>query len=321
MTPRRLATAALAVTFAAALLGACTSATHGRSAAPAASTTASPPSTSAPSTSRPAATAQYYVSIGDSYAAGYQPTGAGTGGTTRNGFAYQLVPLAAARGYHLKLVNFGCSGATTASVLKTAGCPAKDLGPGAAPYTATQAVAAEDFIRAHRAAIGLVTISLGGNDVTACGLSASPLTCLSDALTRVKTNLATLLTGLRSAGGTATRIVGITYPDVLLAGSLTAIPAAKTIATLSVTAFQSLINPALKATYAAAGAGFVDVTAATGAYGPLTATTTLAPYGTIPVPVAKVCTLTYSCQYHDIHPRTAGYAIIAGLIAAELPKR
>ena len=44
---------------------------------------------------------QLYVSLGDSYAAGYQPTGVGAGRNTRNGFAYQLPGLAAARGYRL----------------------------------------------------------------------------------------------------------------------------------------------------------------------------------------------------------------------------
>jgi lysophospholipase L1-like esterase len=265
---------------------------------------------------------RYYVSIGDSYAAGYQPSGPGSGATTRNGFAYQLVPDALSRGYRLTLVNFACSGATTSSVLHRAGCASRDLGPGAVSYgRSTQAAAAEAFLRAHRDQIALVTVSIGGNDITACGLSASPLTCLSTALTSVTANLASLLTGLRSAGGPNVQIVGITYPDVLLAGDLSSLPAAKTIATLSVDAFRTLINPALKSTYSSAKAEFVDVTAATGAYGPFTATTALPPYGTIPTPVAKICTLTYSCEYHDIHPRTDGYALIAKLIAGLLPSR
>jgi len=87
-----------------------------------------------------------------------------------------------------------------------------------------------------------------------------------------------------------------------------------------VTAFSSLINPALKKQYEAVGGSFVDVTAATGAYGPLTTDTTLAPYGSIPVPVAKICELTYFCVYHDIHPRTQGYAIIADLVTGTLPE-
>jgi hypothetical protein len=59
----------------------------------------------------------------------------------------------------------------------------------------------------------------------------------------------------------------------------------------------------------------------TGAYGPLTETTTLAPYGVIPVPVARVCELTYYCEFQDIHARTSGYRVIAQLIADALPRR
>src|SRR3954469_14204605 len=71
----------------------------------------------------------YYVSIGDSYAAGFQPKL----GTTRAGFAYQLVGQARKRGYKLKLVNFGCSKETTVSILKrTKKCAG--LGPRGAKY-------------------------------------------------------------------------------------------------------------------------------------------------------------------------------------------
>lgn len=37
-------------------------------------------------------TRQLYVSLGDSYASGYQPTGVGQGGNTRNGFAIRCPP-------------------------------------------------------------------------------------------------------------------------------------------------------------------------------------------------------------------------------------
>ncbi len=55
---------------------------------------------------------RYLVSLGDSYATGYQATGVDQGQNTRNGFSYQAVALAEARGYKLKLVNFGCAGRT-----------------------------------------------------------------------------------------------------------------------------------------------------------------------------------------------------------------
>ena len=57
------------------------------------------------------------LSLGDSYSVGWQELPGGTQGTTHNGPADQLVPLAAARGWHLKLVNLGCGGATTTSML------------------------------------------------------------------------------------------------------------------------------------------------------------------------------------------------------------
>src|SRR5664279_3256901 len=315
VTSSRLVAASVALV----LLAGCTT-SNGVSPQPTSSVgSAAPSARSAGASSKPSGP-WYYVSIGDSYAAGYQPSGPSSGATTRNGFAYQFVPDALSRGYRLTLVNFACSGATTSSVLHAAGCAGKNLGPGASSYgRRTQAAAAEDFIQAHRNRIALITVSIGGNDITPCGLSASPLGCLSPALASVNTNLSALLTGLRAAGGSGLQIVGITYPDVFLAGALSPVPALRTIAPLSVDAFRTLINPALKSTYSTVGAEFVDVTAATGAYGPLTDTTALPPYGMIPVPVAKICTLTYSCQYHDIHPRTGGYALIATLIAALLP--
>ena len=62
------------------------------------------------------------------------------------------------------------------------------------------------------------------------------------ALTVAKANLTALMTGLRAAAGSSTPIVGITYPDVLLADYLSPDTATKSLATLSVLAFKSLIN-------------------------------------------------------------------------------
>jgi lysophospholipase L1-like esterase len=290
-----------------------------------ASSSASPSSTSPSSTSQPRTTpaaAQFYVSLGDSYAAGYQPTGPHSGRTDTNGFAYQIPGLAAHKGYDLKLVNFGCGGATTTSIVSSVGCPPSLLGPGATPYPAeTQAAAAESFIRAHRADVGLITVSIGGNDVTPCANAAKPIPCVADALKTINKNLSVLLPALRSAAGPAVPIVGTTYPDVILGLDLSKSSSSRNLAVLSVTAFKDLINPALEKQYQSVGGKLVDVTAATGAYGPLTATTDLPPYGEIPVPVAKVCELTFFCQYQDIHPHTAGYTIIAKLVVGSLPVR
>ncbi len=324
---RRLA--AIVVVCVALVLAGCSSSSAKKSAPTSRSTSVSvAPSTPAsasftpPTPARIAAADQLYVSIGDSYAAGYQPVAPRKGSTTRNGFAYQVVTDARAKGYHFTLANFACSGATTTSVIKTPGCDPKNLGPGATSYdTKTQAVAAQDFLRKHRGQVGLITVSVGGNDVTSCKDAGANITaCLSAALGKLKTNLATLLAGLRAAAGPATRIIGLTYPDVFLGEALSKDPAKRNLANLSVLAFQSFINPQLKTSYQSFGATFLDVTAATGAYGSQSATTTLPPYGAIPVPVAKICKLTYYCQFGDIHPRTDGYALIADLVTATLPQ-
>lgn len=296
----------------------------GRSSAPSTATGSSPISSSPTGATFPSAPVtsgtQYYVSLGDSYAAGYQATARGRGTTTTNGFAYQVVRKAKAKGYRYTLANFGCGGATTASMLSSPGCTSGQYGPGAAHYSSTQTAAAVAFLEAHRGHIALITISIGGNDVIPCGVRTDALTCLTTSVGKVGTNLTSILGKVRAAAGPSTRIVGTTYPDVLLGNLLSKDANLRSLASLSVTAFKSLINPQLQQAYVAAGGRFVDVTTAFGGYGSLTKTISLPPYGRIPVPAAKICTLTFYCQYQDIHPRTTGYAIIADLVVATLPR-
>jgi lysophospholipase L1-like esterase len=274
----------------------------------------------APAAAHAAPHKRYLVALGDSYATGYQPTAVGQGQNTRNGFAYQVPKLAKARGYDLRLVNFGCGGATTVSLLQsTAECGGKALG--GPDYTGrTQIAAAEEFLRSHRGKVDLITVSISGNDVTACARAADPVACVAMALPQVEQNVRETAQRLRMAGGAKPRIVGITYPDVIL-GKWVGADASQELAKLSVVAFKNLINPALARAYEAGGGRLVDVTKATGAYGSLEETTTLEPYGAIPVPVAKVCRLSYYCEFRDIHARTKGYRLIAKLVVKTLPRR
>jgi lysophospholipase L1-like esterase len=260
---------------------------------------------------------QYYVALGDSYAIGWQRPAEYSFGPTKQGYANQIVGLARKKGYRLKLVNFGCGGATTVSILTSKGCKQRAIG--GPKYSSTQALAAKRFLKRHRGQVKLVTVSIGGNDVTACTKQPDPVACVGAATTSIKTNIKTLAKGLRKAAGKKVRIVGTTYPDVIL-GQWVHPPLNQDLAKLSVVGFRSLVNPALKSAYKAGKATFVDVTAATGAYGSLDEMTTLAPYGTIPVPVAKICQLTWYCQFGDIHSKKAGYKVIAQLVVKTLPR-
>lgn len=291
----------------------------------------------------------YYLSLGDSYSVGYQPSPSpmATSGYT--------AVVAADKG--LQLENFGCGGATTSSILTFDNfyCGVTDpvnnpneYGPGAASDVGptsmgqTQVQAAAAFIAANPGQIGLITISIGGNDVTACAAAANPVACVGSVVPLVKSNVTTLVGDLRSAltaadgakAGKKVPIVGITYPDVLLglwvnsgpggtpADTPTFPPSSgnQTLASESQIAFKLLINPALKTAYASGHAKFIDVTKKTGAYTKLTKTTHMdipaLGLGTITVPKAvdEVCTLTWYCQLGNIHANDAGYTLIGNLI-------
>jgi lysophospholipase L1-like esterase len=263
---------------------------------------------------------EFYVALGDSYAVGYQDS---VKHTTRNGYVNQLVPLAAKRGYRFKLLQLGCGGATTESMLAQIDCPAGARAPGAPAYPhQTQTQAAVAFISKHRGHVGLVTVSIGGNNIDACIALPDPLTCVAKRMPAAIANLTTIVKRLRAAGGKRMMIIGSTYPDVALGAWVrpdTFGAGRFDLATDSLTAFARYINPGLKKAYGRAGAKFVDVTAATGAYGPFV-TRVAAPYGRIPVPVAEVCRLTFFCNLIGIHMTTAGCGIIARLEAALLPR-
>ena len=186
--------------------------------------------------------------------------------------------------------------------------------------TTTQVAAAQSFLTTHRGRVKLITVSIGGNDVTSCASQPSPVSCVTTAAGTIGSNVTTLADDLRAAAGPSVPMVGLTYPDVILGAyvypanppSLSAVG----LANLSITAFKSLVNPALSRAYAGASGSLVDVTAATGAYTSLNRKVHTAAYGTIPDPVALVCSLTWFCTKGDIHVWTNGYTLIGKLVVA-----
>ncbi len=301
------------------------------------------------------AAGKFYISIGDSYSVGYQPAPGGGTGTATTGYTGYV-----AGKLKLQLVNYGCGGATTASLLSFTGvCGSPDsYGPPAAtdagviPSGDSQITAAVAFIEANPGQVGLVTVSIGGNDVTPCA-AASPtnpvngqttaIGCVGAGLTAIEANIGTEVGDIHSAlianGDSSAQLIGLTYPDVLL--GLWVYPAlspGNSLAEQSIIAFEGLgasfegINPALKSAYTAVSGGkFVDVTKATDAYTPLKKTVKLKPAVeatmpwlsgkvTVPKAVAEVCTLTYYCQYGNIHANTLGYTDIGKLIVKAYKK-
>jgi lysophospholipase L1-like esterase len=284
---------------------------------------------------------QYYLSLGDSYSVGYQP---GTGATP----GYTAV----VAGKKLILENFGCGGATSSSILtfpedqcgqpNTYGPPAAtNVGPSSG--TQTQVDAAVAFIESHPAnEIHLITVSIGGNDITACAAAVDPTTCVASAMTTVQANVTTLVGDLYGAlvsvdGATAAAtvpIVGITYPDVFLGLYVNSGPGGSppdtptyppsasnvSLAQLSQEAFSLLINPGLTTAYTSVPDGkFANVTQATGGFTSLSTTgkvkvTGLPKAVTVPKAVVSICKLTYFCTQGNIHANTKGYKLIGKVI-------
>ncbi len=256
------------------------------------------------------ATTGYYVSLGDSYSVGYQPLPQpqATSGYTA----------VVAKATGLRLENFGCAGATTSTILRSTGCLVGAATHAVRYPTESQARAAVSFIDRHKGDIRLVTVTIGGNDILSCAGSKNLVACAQEQLDIVQADLRTLVAELRNAAGSDVPIIGLTYPDVFL-GNWVYPPGVATpsIATLSVGAFEYLLNPSLQQAYQSAGAHFLDITAATGGYIPLSTTETMAPYGTIPVAVARVCGFTWYCSIGNIHANSSGYAFIGAQIVKE----
>jgi lysophospholipase L1-like esterase len=277
----------------------------------------------------------YYLSVGDSYSVGYQPNPDGSQGVATAGYTAYV-----AKKEHMQLENFGCGGATTASLLSALGCTESGYGPPAATDAVnyngmTQEQAVVDFIDApaNYGKVGLVTVSIGGNDVTSCASAGSIgaiLACVSAADSGITTNVTALVsdvaTALSANGDTTARIAGLTYPDVILGSYVNpGGTSGQGLATDSVFAFDSLINPTLKAAYLSVPNGsFVDVTqapyklATAGDDTPFTTTKKLKPYGVVPAAVWEICSLTYYCTLNNIHANTKGYDFIGKLVVADL---
>ena len=234
----------------------------------------------------------YYVALGDSMAAG---TGASTPANDYVNLVYQHELL-----IHpgLQVVNLGCGGATSASVV---------LGPGCSYSTGTQLGDAKAFLVAHPGQVAMVTIDIGANDVDGClgagGINAS---CVQTGLSNITTYIPQIMNGLRSVDPFLP-IYGMTYYDPFLDQWLTG-SSGQTLAQQSETyavALNALLTQIFTTAHAATAdtAGIFQTTnfALTGSYEGTT----------VPENVALICAWTLMCSANNIHPDDAGHAEVA----------
>ncbi len=78
---------------------------------------------------------------------------------------------------------------------------------------------------------------------------ADPVACAGTRIPQVEANVRKLVKRLRKAAGRKVRIVGTIQADVLLSLWVTGQQSDRDLPSLSVVAFRSLLNPALKRAY------------------------------------------------------------------------
>lgn len=247
----------------------------------------------------------WYLAMGDSLAAGYQP---GQGDDKTGGYVGGVLDAVKADTAKTKLVNVACSGETVVTMVAGGRC-AYDEG--------TQLAQAVEFLHAHSRTTRLVTIDIGANDVQRC-VSRSPLgidlVCIQQGLGDVQRLLPQVLAQLHAAAPGA-RIVVLNYYNPFLAAYLTG-AAGQALAQQSV-ALQAALNTIIAGSAASVGADVADVSTAFRS----TVTTPVnvpALGGPVPTNVATICAWTWMCQLGDIHANDTGYAVMTGAVAARL---
>lgn len=267
------------------------------------------------------------LALGDSLAAGYQPTDGtspapvdpATGYADRGYPGSYAADVAAAR--HLRLVDLACPGETTASMLAAPARAACASAYSGALHARSQEQAALDYLARHRSTVALVTLDIGANDLTSCVVGAShsiSFGCFLPAEGTITTNLGRILRPLRAAlrrDDPRATIAAMDYYDPFLGLAVDPGGAAGSReADASLLAVNTL-DAELYVLYRHAGVKVVDVSRAFGTDRRLPRERLRGRL--VPADVARVCTLTWMCPAPgsrlgpDIHPTTAGYRLIA----------
>jgi lysophospholipase L1-like esterase len=246
----------------------------------------------------------FYVSLGDSLAAGYQPGQ----GKTQKGYVDDLWRSVRQAIPALELRKFGCPGETSRSLVAGTGSPCK--------YEAgSQLDAAVAFLGRDGVQVPFITIDIGVNDIVDecfdfdAGMFDRP--CVGDILPPLRERLARIIDALRAAAGTGVPIFGMTYHNPFL-GFWGLVPHGQELARAADRVFEEF-NAELAAAYEGAGAVVADV-AATFRIDDFTHTVVVQGRGRLPVNVALTCRWTWFCSkkhFGDPHANDTGYRKIA----------
>jgi lysophospholipase L1-like esterase len=269
----------------------------------------------------------YYLALGDSLSQGMQPNQHGVTVNTNQGYANDLVAIERHRVDNLQLVQLGCGGETTTSMLTGQGNNANARLLHCDRAGGSQEAAAERFLRTHHHSgeVPLVTVDIGANDVDGCGTvpASQVASCVMTGLANINRDLPKILAGLKKAAPKGTTFAAMTLYDPFL--SYYFAPAGSSQSTLEPEsiALAKVLNGDLAAADAKAGFLTANVDNAFHTYD---STDVVAWEGQqVPLDVARLCTWTWECtappQGPNIHAKKTGYQVIANAFAATIRNR
>ncbi len=251
----------------------------------------------------------YYLALGDSLAAGYQPGRAGT----HKGYVDdlwrsmgQLIP-------GLGLRNVGCRGETSRSMITGVHTACRYA-------SGSQLDAAVAFLEAHPGQVAFITIDVGANDLLYRCIDRTGLidkACAVDLLPQIQSRLSQIFDALATAGP-GVPIVAMTYYDPFL-GFWDLVPGGRVLAHADQRVW-AVFNDGLATAFGDAGITVADV-AATFRIDDFTHTVMEPGRGRIPVNVALACRWTWFCSARhasDPHANRTGYRKIARTFDREL---
>ena len=230
---------------------------------------------------------RYYVSVGDSLAAGVQPIGDPSDlFRTHDGYAEQLLKIARGDFPKLSLVKLGCPGETTTTMIAGGICPYRH---------GSQLDEAVAFLHAHRSKVAFVTIDIGAND-----FPCQAAECIPAGVASIQTNLPSILAALRKAAGPNVPIVGMTLYNPFLAAWLTG-PDGQAYARASATQLMGPVNALLRGLFEGAGDSVADLETAFSS-NDFDTLVELPGAGSVPLNVARICMWTWVCAPAPLGP-------------------
>jgi lysophospholipase L1-like esterase len=247
-----------------------------------------------------------YLALGDSLTAGFQ---AGRGEDKAGGYVGAVLEAWRHRHPDAQLTNLACFGDDTTAMLTGNGSTCS--------YPQGSQLAAALASLRQGAGIGLVTITIGVNDIYGCTVVGIDGTCLAYVTRTMGAALKSMLAQIRAAAPAAL-IVALTYYNPLLATSFGTPEAPSTVAPRaadpqvaidSAQAFAGL-NRVITTAVTAVGGRVADVA------GAFAVTDTSG--SPVPVNIQRLCDWTSFCTVGDAHPNDAGYAAMARAVTAEL---